>query len=216
MKTDADLRRDVETELALDPSVEDKKIGVIVHDGVVTLTGESPHYAGRWGAEDVVKRVRGVRAIANEIQVKIPVAGMRSDTEIAEAAANALRWNALTSVTSIKPIVKDGWITLSGTVAWGYQKMAAANCVCNLQGVKGVANEITVESPVKASDVKQKIEAAFQRHAALDARDIQVSVENSTVILKGHVRTWQERDDASRAAWAAPGVGNVENQLYLQ
>ncbi len=216
MKSDAEIRLDVESELTWDPSVDDKKIGVIVHAGVVTLTGEASHYAGRWAAEDVAKRVKGVRAIANEIQVKIPAAGRRSDTDIAEAAANAIRWNVLTSTTSVKPIVQDGWVTLSGTVTWGYQKMAAENCVRNLQGVKGVTNGISVESTIKAAEVKQKIEDAFKRHAILDANDIQVKVENSTVTLQGHVRTWQEREDAMHAAWAAPGVGHVDNQLHLQ
>ncbi len=216
MKSDMEIRCDVEAELQWDPSVDDQKIGVIVHDGVVTLTGEAVHYTGRWAAEDVAKRIKGVRAIANEIQVKLPVAGIRSDTEIAEAAANALRWNVVTSMTSVTPIVHDGWITLSGKASWGYQKASAENCVNHLQGVKGVTNNIVVESAVKAVEVKQKIEEAFKRHAILDASDVQVKVHNSTVTLKGHVRTWQERDDAVRAAWAAPGVGNVENQLYLQ
>ena len=215
MKTDAQIRDDVETELRWDPSV-DGTIGVIVHDGVVTLTGEAKHYAGRWAAEDATKRVKGVRAIANEIQVKMPVAGMRSDTDIAEAAANALRWNVTTETANIKPIVKDGYITLSGQAQWGFQRTAAENAVRNLMGVKGVLNSITVATPVKAVDVKQKIEEAFKRHAVLDAKDIQVNVNNSTVTLKGHVRTWQEREDAALAAWAAPGVGLVENQLYLQ
>jgi osmotically-inducible protein OsmY len=189
---------------------------VIVHDGVVTLTGEATHYAGRWAAEDATKRVKGVRAIANEIQVRIAAAGMRSDTDIAEAAANALRWNVTTESANVKPVVKDGYITLGGQVHWGFQRTAAENAVRNLMGVKGVLNNIAVAAPVKAIDVKQKIEEAFKRHAVLDAKDIQVNVNNSTVTLKGHVRTWQEREDAALAAWAAPGVGLVENQIYLQ
>lgn len=216
MKTDADIRRDVEAELRWDPSIDDRKIGVIVHDGVVTLTGEVSHYSGRWVAEDIAKRVSGVRAIANEIQVKLPLAGVRNDTEIAEAAANALRWHVATTSMQIKPVVKDGWITLSGEVQWGFQKTAAENAVRNLIGVKGVSDNIHVASKVKAEDVKQKIEEAFKRHALLEARGIEVKVDNATVVLKGHVHTWQEHEDASRAAWAAPGVGNVENRLALQ
>jgi osmotically-inducible protein OsmY len=215
MRSDSDIRRDTESELTWDPSIDDKTIGVIVHDGVVTLTGESAHYAGRWAAEDAAKRVKGVRAIANEIQVKLPVAGVRSDADIAEAAANALQWNVVTSAAAVKPIVKDGWVTLSGKVSWGYQKLAAEISVRNLQGVNGVINNIGVDRAVNATDVKQKIEEAFKRHAILDASEIQVKVHDSTVTLKGHVRTWQERDDAMRAAWSAPGVANVENQLYL-
>ena len=217
MKTDADIRRDVESELQWDPSVDDRKIGVIVNNGVVTLTGEVGHFAGKWAAEDIAKRVSGVRAIANDIQVKIPLSGVRTDTDIAEAAANAIRWNVLlTGDTQIKPVVKDGWVMLSGKVNWGFQRTSAENAVRNLMGVKGVTNDIVVASNIKVTDVKQKIEDAFKRHAILDAKDIEVKVDSSTVTLKGHVHTWQEHDDAARAAWAAPGVANVENRLSVQ
>lgn len=216
MKTDAEIRRDVESEMQWDPSIDDSTIGVIVRDGVVTLTGEVGHFGGKWAAEDVAKRVKGVRAIANEIQVKIQGAGMRSDTDIAEAAANALRWNVCTGTSQIQPVVKDGYVTLSGQVQWGFQKTSAENAVRNLMGVKGIINDITVTTAIKAAEVKQKIQDAFKRHAIQDTNDIEVKVLNSTVTLKGHVRTWQEREDAVLAAWAAPGVGNVENQLYLQ
>jgi osmotically-inducible protein OsmY len=216
MKTDADTRRDVEAELRWDPSIDDRKIGVIVHGGVVTLTGEVSHYSGRWVAEDIAKRVRGVRAIANEIQVKLPLRGVRNDTEIAEAAANALRWHVATTSMQITPVVKDGWITLGGEVQWGFQKTAAENAVRNLIGVKGVSNDVQVASRVKLEDVKQKIEEAFKRHPLLEARGIEVQVDNATVVLKGHVHTWQEHEDAARAAWAAPGVAHVENRLALQ
>jgi osmotically-inducible protein OsmY len=216
MKTDAEIRHDVESEMQWNPSVDDGTIGVIVHDGVVTLTGEVGHFGGRWAAEDVAKRVKGVRAIANEIQVKIQGAGMRSDTEIAEAAANTLRWNVSIGTAQIQPVVKDGYITLSGQVQWGFQKTSAENAVRNLMGVKGIVNDITVTTAIKTAEVKQKIQDAFKRHAIQDTNGIEVKVLNSTVTLKGHVRTWQEREDAALAAWAAPGVGNVENQLYLQ
>ncbi len=216
MKTDVDIRRDVEAELKWDPSIDDKKIGVIVNDGVVTLTGEVDSFAGKWSAEDIAKRVSGVRAIANDVQVKIPLSGVRSDTDIAEAAANALRWNVSLAGSQIKPVVKDGWITLSGNVSWGYQRISAENTVRNLIGVKGVTNDVIVASTVKVTDVKQKIEEAFKRHAVLDAKGIEVNVNSSTVVLKGHVHTWQEHDEASRAAWAAPGVANVENRLLIQ
>lgn len=216
MRTDAEIRRDVESELQWDPSIDDRKIGVIVNNGVVTLTGEVGHYAGKWSAEDITKRVSGVRAIANDIQVKIPASGMRTDTEIAEAAANALRWNFSLADTQVKPVVKNGWVTLSGKVTFGFQRNSAANAVRNLIGVKGITNDIVVASVIKVADVKQKIEDAFKRHAILDAKDIEVKVDNSTVTLKGHVHTWQEHADADRAAWAAPGVAHVENRLVIQ
>ena len=216
MRTDSEIRRDVESELQWDPSVDEKRIGIFVDDGVVTLTGEVSHFAGKWAAEDITKRVSGVRAIANEIQVKIPLSGARSDTDIALAAANALHWHVATGGAQIKPVVIDGWVTLSGKVQWGFQKNAAENAMRNLMGVKGVVNDILVASTVKVADVKQKIENAFKRHALLDARDIEVKVDNSTVTLKGHVHTWQEHADAAHAAWAAPGVAHVENRLVIQ
>ncbi len=216
MKTDAEIRRDVESELQWDPSIDDARIGVIVRDGVVTLSGAVGHFAGKYSAEDATKRVKGVRAIANDIQIKIHGAGMRSDSEIAEAAADALSWNVSTSAAEIQPVVKEGYVTLSGQVQWGYQKIAAATAIRNLAGVKGIINDIVVTNAVKASEVKQKIEDALKRYASEDSKGIEIKVDNSTVTLKGHVRTWQEREDAARAAWAVPGVGNVENQLYLQ
>ena len=217
MKSDADIRRDVESELNWDPSVDGKRIGVAVGSGVVTLTGDVPHYFARWAAEQTAKRVNGVRAIANDIQVKIPVSGARTDTDIAEAAANALRWNVSLNGTEIKPpVVKEGWVSLSGQVNWGYQRIVAESAMRNLMGVKGVSNDISVKPSVKASNVKQKIEDAFKRHALLDAKDIQVIVHSSSVTLNGHVQTWQEREDATFAAWAAPGVNAVENNLAIQ
>jgi osmotically-inducible protein OsmY len=216
MKTDAEIRRDVETELQWDPSVDEKKIGVIVSDGVVTLTGEVAHFAEKSAAEDVAKRISRVRAIANEIHVNIPIAGVRNDTDIAVAAANALRWHVATAGYEIKPVVTNGWVALTGKVQWGFQKNAAETAVGHLLGVRGVTNDIMVNMTVKAADVKQKIENAFKRHAILDCNDIQVKVDSATVILEGHVHSWQEHEDAARAAWAAPGVANVENRLSIQ
>jgi osmotically-inducible protein OsmY len=215
MKTDASIRRDVELELQWEPSVDHKKIAVIVNNGVVTLTGEVPHYSGRGSAEDVAKRVKGVRAIANELKVSMPATGVRTDSDIAEAAANALRWHVSVSDSHITPIVKDGWITLSGKVSFGYQRSSAENAVRHLMGVSGITNDITVASQIIVGDVKQKIEDAFKRHAILGAKDIEVKVDELTVTLKGHVHTWQERDAAAQAAWAAPGVTRVENCIAV-
>ena len=216
MKTDADIRHDVELELQWDPSIDSTRIGVIVHNGVATLTGEVSHYSARLAAEYIAKRVRGVRAIANDLKISMPMAGIRTDTDIAEAAANALHWNVTMSGAQIKPAVEDGWITLTGTVGFGFQKTAVENAVRHLIGVKGVINDITVISAGKVDDVKRKIEEAFKRQATLDAKDITVRAEDSTITLMGHVHTWQEHDDAARAAWAAPGVTKVENRLVIQ
>jgi osmotically-inducible protein OsmY len=216
MKTDANIRVDVENELRWDPSLDEKGILVKVDNGVVSLQGSVPHFSDRWTAEEVTKRVAGVRAIANDIEVKIPKPGERSDSDIASAAANALKWHFVLESCDIQPIVKQGWITLSGHVSYGYQKTVAEGAVRYLFGVKGVFNDIEVRPVVKATDVKQKIQSAFQRQASLDAKDINVNVDDSAVVLQGTVHSWREKDDAAIAAWAAPGVTKVENKLQVQ
>jgi osmotically-inducible protein OsmY len=215
MKTDANIRRNVERELQWEPSVDEKRIGVIVNDGVVTLTGEVPHYWGRWNAEDATKRVKGVRAIANELEVSISATGARTDSDIAAAAAHVLRWHTSVSESPITPVVKNGWVTLSGKVTLGYLKASAENAIRHLIGVKGITNDISVASKIEVDDVKRKIEDAFRRHALLDAKDIEVKVADSTVTLNGNVHSWQEPADAAQAAWAAPGVVNVDNRITV-
>jgi osmotically-inducible protein OsmY len=216
MRTDTEIRRDVQNELQWDPSLDETGMGVNVKNGVVTLVGTVPHFADRYTAEEVAKRVNGVRAVANEIEVKIPKPGERSDTDIASAAANALKWNFSVGASDIKAVVKHGWVTLSGQVTYGYQRSVAESLVRYLLGVTGIVNEIAIMPAVKMVDVKQKIEAAFQRQALFDAKDIDIKLNDNQVTLKGHVHSWREKDDASRAAWAAPGVAKVENQLQVQ
>jgi osmotically-inducible protein OsmY len=215
MKTDVEIRIDVEHELRWDPSVDEAGILVKVDDGVVSLQGSVAHFSDRWTAEEITKKVAGVRAIANDIEVKIPKPGERSDSDIAAAAANALQWHFVLESSDIQPVVKHGWITLSGHVSHGYQKTAAESAVRYLLGVKGVFNVIEVRPEVRAMDVQQKIQSAFQRQASLDAKDIKVHVEDSAVVLQGTVHSWREKDDAAIAAWAAPGVSKVENRLQV-
>jgi len=216
MKSDTDIRRDVQNEICWDPSLNEGAIGVAVKDGIVTIFGEVAHFADRWSAEEAVKRVSGVRAIANEIEVKIPASGERSDGDIANAAANAIKWNVSLASCPIQTIVRHGWVTLTGEVPFGYQRIAAENAVRYLLGIKGISNEIIVKPSIQMTDVKRKIEEAFERQAKLDAKDIDVRVDESQITLTGFVHSWREKDDAARAAWAAPGVTKVENKLRVQ
>src|SRR5271165_806915 len=213
--SDTAIQRDVQNELEWEASLDNRNIGVNVKDGVVTLLGSVEHYSDRYTAEEVAKRVAGVRAIANEIEVKMPKPGERNDIDIANAAANALKWNVSLGSSDVKVVVKHGWITLSGQVAHGYQKTVAESLVRYLMGVIGVTNEITVKPSAKMIDVKQKIEEAFQRQARLDAKDIEIKLEDNKVTLQGFVHSWREKDDAARAAWSAPGVAKVENHLQV-
>ncbi len=216
MKTDTNLRHDVEQELEWDPRLDAREIGVAVKDGVVTLSGHVTSYPERWAAQDAAQSVGGVKALANEIEVKLPDGGARSDSELAEAALSALRLNMSVPVTDIKLSVQDGWLTLTGQVAFWYQKQAAEATVRNIQAVKGIANEITVKAPISTWDVKSRIEQAFRRHAQIDADKIRVQIAGGVVTLEGEVDSWRERDQAESAIWAAPGVTTVHDHLVVR
>jgi osmotically-inducible protein OsmY len=215
MKNDTQLQHDVQEELQWEPSVDAAQIGVTAKAGVVTLTGHVPGYSQKMAAERVAKRVRGVRAVANDIEVRLPGSSQRGDDDIAAAAVSALRWYATVPEAKIQVTVRNGWVNLEGEVAWHYQKEAAARAVHDLTGVKGVTNLITVKPQVSSGEVKHKIEAAFQRSAALDAKRVQVETHGGKVTLNGHVKSWTEYDEAVRAAWAAPGVSEVDNHLLV-
>jgi osmotically-inducible protein OsmY len=216
MKEDSDLRRDVEAELEWDPRVDAREIGVAVKHGIVTLTGHVASYAARWAAESAVGKLAGLKAIANDIEVQLGKEGERSDTELAEAGLHALRANVSVPMRDLKMVVRDGWVTLEGTVDAGYQREIAENCVSHLHGVRGVTNMLAVKPFTTVSDVKTKIEAAFRRHAQIDAQKIHISTTNGTVMLSGEVPSWQERREAESAAWAAPGVTRVENTIAVR
>jgi len=214
MKSDSELRRDVERELEWEPGVDERRIGVSVIDGVVTLTGQVSSYAERWKAERTVERVTGVRGIANDLEV-IPT-GEQSDTDIARAAVDALKWDITVPSDRIKVKVDKGWVTLTGEANWDFQRRAAERAVRNLTGVTGLTNLITVMPGVKPQNVKQMIERTFTREAVLDANNIQVEVNGSDVTLRGTVRSWIERHEAEKAAWAAPGVTAVHNFITVE
>lgn len=213
MKTDSNLQADVKDELTWEPSLDDRGIIVAVEDGVVALEGHVPSYVEKWAAEKAAKNVSGVQAVVNDLVVKPAVA--REDRDIAEAAVNALKASVSVPADTIKVIVRDGWITLEGQVALWYEKNAAENAVRSLWGVKGISNSIQIRPQVNAGDVRGKIHAAFKRHAHIDAGNVSVDVLDGTVTLKGKVHSWHERDDAENAAWAAPGVTRVKNDLFL-
>jgi osmotically-inducible protein OsmY len=215
MKTDAELQQDVMNELKWEPTLRAAEIGVAVKDGVVTLSGYVDSYVKKLVAERAAERVVGVRAVAEEIQVRLPGSLKRSDEDIAGMVANVLEWNVLVPHDRVKVMVQDGLVTLSGEVDWGYQKFAAEEAIHHLMGVVWLNNRITVKPTVKPLDVKAKIESSFQRNALLDSRRIQIETRGGRVILSGNVRSWGERAEAQWVAWAAPGVSEVENNIII-
>lgn len=214
-RTDEDIQRDVLAELKSEPLLEPNEIGVIVRDGVVTLTGWLDSYLKRWAAQQAAHRIRGVKAVANDIEVRLPPSSERLDAEIAAAAVRALEWDADVPADKIRVTVSKGWVTLTGQAEWHYQKEEAERAVRRLWGVRGVTNLITVEPSVTPQELKEQIERALVRSAKVDADRITVEMHGSTAILRGTVRSRAEREEAERAAWSAPGITAVENRITV-
>jgi len=215
-KSDTEIKNDVLSELKYEPSVKITDIGVLVKNGTVTLNGYATSYAEKCNAVKSAKRVAGVRAVADDIEVKYPESMKRTDGDIAAAAANHIEWSSWSVPSkSVQVTVREGWITLEGQVEWNYQKDAAESAVRHISGVKGVSNSITIKPKVTAAKVETAIQSAFERTALFDAKKIEVETNGNKVTLTGKVRNYAERDEAERVAWAAAGVSSVDNKLTV-
>jgi osmotically-inducible protein OsmY len=216
MRNNAQVQSDVRAELAWDPRVDDKEIRVAATESVVTLTGSVPTFADKWAAERAAERVFGVRAVANDLAVAVPIPFQRTDTDIARAIVDALGWDVQVPDTKIKSAVTNGWVTLEGDVEWRYQRDTAARAVRNLAGVRGVTNNIIVTpKPVASRDVDRSIKQALERRADRTAEAISVETKDGVVTLKGSVPSFGDRRAAEGAAWSAPGVKEVRDELAV-
>jgi osmotically-inducible protein OsmY len=215
MKSDAQLKTDVIDELAWDPAVDATQVGVAVRDGVVTLDGVVDSYLQKHAVERAVRRIAGVRGIALDLDVRLAPDSKRSDTEIAQAALQALHWHSLVPDDRVKVEVEDGWLTLGGEVDWGYQSASAEQCVQSLVGVVGVTNAIRLKQHANPQALRQDIAAAFARHADREARHISIAVDGGVVTLSGTVGSWAEHEAAIGTAYAAKGVTRVIDQLQV-
>jgi osmotically-inducible protein OsmY len=219
MKSDAELQRDVMNELRWEPSIDAENIGVSAKGGVVNLSGAVESFAQKWAAERATKRVAGVKAFAENIEVMLPPYSKRTDADIARSVANVLEWNVDVPHEQIKVMVQGGWVTLSGEVEWLYQKNAAYDAIRSLTGVRAVSNQIVVKPSkpsTEALEAKIRIQEAFERNARLDVQRIEVEANNGQVVLRGTVSSWAEREEAEIAACAAPGVCEVLNKLAVK
>lgn len=216
MKTDDEIQKDVMAELRWEPLLNATEIGVAVKNGIVTLSGAVDMYRKKALAERAAKRVDGVKIVAEDIEVRLDPDAKKNDTEIAEALLFVLKWHSILQDEEIKLTVENGWVTLEGEVEWNFQKMAAQKVIENTVGVLGVKNNVKILPHLFADDIQHKIKSAFHRSATVDANKIEVIVEDSTVTLKGYVRSIAEKKDAEGAAWLAPGVAKVVNKLEVQ
>jgi osmotically-inducible protein OsmY len=216
MKLDPEIKKDVEAELRWSPDINERDIATKVNGGVVTLTGFADTYFEKYRAEAIAKRVAGVAGLANDITVRLPKDQGTTDPEIARQAVEALKRELPLEWDAIKPLVRQGQVTLEGSVAWQYQRERAVHAVGKIEGVTAVNNAIRITPTVAAGDIKHKIQEAFRRRADVDASNVSIDTHGSEVTLRGEVRSWSERDQAQMTAWSAPGVTNVKNEISVR
>ena len=214
-KADSQLQHEVNDELRFDPSIGGTELGVAARDGVITLSGTTTSYANKYAAIRAAERVHGVRVVADDILVAIPNSTKRTDTDIAHSVATMLKWNVTIPEDKVKARVQDGWVTLDGQVEWQFERTAAERSVRTLRGVVGVTNLIAVKNEASATEVKQRIESALKRHAEVDSKNIAVEAVQGVVTLRGKVHSWAEREQVERAAWSAPGVLQVKDEMLI-
>ena len=215
MKNDLEIQQDVIHQLSWEPFLKASDIGVTVKNGIVTLTGEVDSYYKKISAEKAARKVAGVRAIAEDIQLRVSPSFIKTDAELAESVLNALKWHSAVDEEKIKIKVEDGVVTLDGEVEWEFQRTSAKNAVSNLLGVRNVISNIVLKPKLTVTDIKAKISSAFHRTATIDAQKIEVEIQGNKAILRGKVRSYAEKDDAESAAWSAPGIAYVDNKLEL-
>ncbi|RYE46677.1 MAG: BON domain-containing protein [Hyphomicrobiales bacterium] len=213
--SDSSLRQNILDELEFEPSIDANDIGVAVEDGIVTLSGHVQNYSQKQAAERIVARVKGVRGIAEELEVRYPGGSGVADDEIARRVLDTLKWSTRVPDGKVQVTVQKGWVTLTGSLDWNYQKVGAANAIEDLKGVTGVTNKITIKPQVTSVDVRKRIEEALKRSAEVEAGDIKIDVAADKVTLKGRVKTWSERWLVEDTAWATPGVTHVSDELIV-
>jgi osmotically-inducible protein OsmY len=215
MKTDSEIQKDVMEELKWEPLLTASEIGVAVKNRVVTLSGTVDSFYKKEEAENAAKRVSGVMAVAEDIEVKPFATAKKNDTEVARMIADTLKWDTVVQDDKIRVKVEDAWVTLEGIVDWEFQKESVKNSIKNIVGIRGISNDIIVKPSITVKDIKQKISLAFHRSATIDANKVEVDIEGSKAVLTGRVRSWSEKNDAEDAVWKAPGITAIENKLII-